>query len=44
MLKRPHRTAGRHRNNAAEWALWLVLWPAVPVVWVIERFRTWRTK
>jgi len=30
----------RHRNNAAEWLLWLALWPAVPVVWLIQRVRT----
>jgi len=29
---------GRHRNNAAEWVMWVVLLPAVPVVWVVQRF------
>ncbi|HSU67660.1 MAG TPA: hypothetical protein VLJ39_12370 [Tepidisphaeraceae bacterium] len=29
--------SSRHRNNAAEWVLWAVLLPAVPVVWVITR-------
>ena len=28
-----------HRNNAAEWILWAVLLPAVPIVWLIERMR-----
>jgi hypothetical protein len=32
-------TMNLHRNNAAEWVLWAVLLPAVPVVWLIERVR-----
>jgi len=27
----------RHRNNAAEWVLWLVLLPVVPIVWLANR-------
>jgi hypothetical protein len=27
-----------HRNNAAEWVIWALLLPAVPVVWVVQRF------
>ena len=26
----------RHRNNAAEWVLWVLLLPAVPIAWIIE--------
>lgn len=37
-------STARHRNNAAEWALWVLLWPAVPVVWLIERVRTRRSR
>jgi hypothetical protein len=28
---------GRHRNNAAEWVMWVLLLPAVPVVWLLQR-------
>jgi hypothetical protein len=31
--------SGRHRNNAAEWLLWALLIPAVPVVWLVEKIR-----
>jgi hypothetical protein len=31
--------APRHRNNAAEWLLWLLLIPAVPVVWIVAKIR-----
>jgi hypothetical protein len=31
--------AGRnlHRNNAAEWVMWVVLLPLVPIVWLFDR-------
>jgi len=35
----PDDSDSLHRNNAAEWILWAVLLPAVPVVWLIERLR-----
>ena len=28
-----------HRNNAAEWVMWAVLLPLVPVAWVIQKIR-----
>lgn len=28
---------GRHRNNAAEWVIWAMLLPAVPVAWLFDR-------
>ena len=28
-----------HRNNAAEWVMWVCLLPALGVAWVIERVR-----
>ena len=28
-----------HRKNAAEWVMWAVLLPLVPVMWAIERLR-----
>lgn len=28
-----------HRKNAAEWILWTLLLPLVPIVWTIERWR-----
>ena len=31
--------ASGHRNNAAEWLLWLLLIPAVPVVWIVGKIR-----
>jgi hypothetical protein len=31
--------SGRHKNNAAEWVMWVVLWPAVPVAWIVGRLR-----
>jgi hypothetical protein len=31
--------APRHRNNAAEWLLWLLLIPAVPVAWIVAKIR-----
>jgi hypothetical protein len=33
------RMAPGHRNNAAEWILWLLLIPAVPVVWIVGKIR-----
>jgi hypothetical protein len=33
---------GRHRNNAAEWVMWAVLLPAVPVVWIMGKVGTLR--
>jgi hypothetical protein len=27
----------RHRNNAAEWVIWAMLLPAVPIVYVLEK-------
>jgi hypothetical protein len=32
---------GHHRNNAAEWVMWALLLPAVPVVWVVEKILGW---
>ena len=29
----------RHRKNAAEWCLWALLMPVVPIVWIVERAR-----
>jgi hypothetical protein len=31
-----------HRKNAAEWLLWALLLPLVPVAWWIERSRSKR--
>lgn len=30
----------RHRNNAAEWVLWVVLLPVVPAVWAWNLIRS----
>jgi hypothetical protein len=29
----------RHHNNAAEWVLWGLLLPAVPIVWFLQKLR-----
>jgi len=39
---KPKSSENLHRNNAAEWILWAVLLPAVPVAWLIERMRNRR--
>ena len=31
-----------HRNNAAEWVLWVILLPVVPVAWAWEKVATIR--
>ena len=28
-----------HRKNAAEWVMWIVLWPAA---WVMRLLKTWK--
>jgi hypothetical protein len=33
------RREARHRNNAAEWCLWTLLLPLVPIVWMFERVK-----
>lgn len=34
----------RHRKNAAEWMMYVVLVPFVPIVWLIERVQKNRKK
>jgi hypothetical protein len=29
-----------HRNNAAEWVMWAVLVPLVPIAWIIEKLKS----
>lgn len=28
-----------HRKNAAEWVMWALLVPLVPIAWAIEKFK-----
>jgi hypothetical protein len=33
------RRENLHRNNLAEWVMYVALLPFVPVVWLLERIR-----
>lgn len=34
----------RHRKNLAEWVMWCVLLPLVPIAWAVDRARRGRQR
>jgi hypothetical protein len=43
-MPQPSPEPNLHRNNAAEWAMWICLLPAFGVAWLWERVRSRRAR